>query len=62
MAASFATWSFLSRRQKRKLLQGYGAQIQVRRPARGVLEVVRLDLKSIAIGCIYKKMKRYGIE
>lgn len=34
IATSFASWSSLTRKQKRLLLRAYGAQIAVRRPSR----------------------------
>jgi DNA invertase Pin-like site-specific DNA recombinase len=62
IATTFATWTFLTRTHKRRLLHAYGAKIAVLRPTRGVIQVVRVNLQSVAIEWIYKKMKRFGIE
>ncbi len=53
IASTFATWSFLSRPQKRKLLKAYGARVTVERPKRGEIQVVGIDLQSVANGSIY---------
>ena len=53
IASTFATWSFLSRPQKRKLLKSYGARVTVERPKRGEIQVVGIDLQSVANGSTY---------
>jgi len=58
----FSSWGDLTRDEKRILLGDFGVRVAVQRPRRRLLHVARVEIRSLDGLCLYKKMKRLGIE